>query len=380
MAITRRSFMELLTFSAAAGAVSSPALATDVRKFSVLVATNEPYGSYHIASMVSYVKGHGGRIALVSPDLDHRMGDGVDVITVDQAAEWGADLLVVTGATPWPIAVIQHLDSLPVVASSMAYLNPMEAEGAMLVRSRLVGATAQSSAESAVFATHWGIPKHDITVVGNPQLDGLPAYRPEENTVLVATSVTHQSETGSCAPGTDLLMRTAEALHNHGYRVRVGLHPRENPSLWSNFEIAIEGTVRAAETAKVVVGIPGSVFPQIAALGAPLVGITDDRLHVPDYIMSVATPVKTVDQALTAVRAGRRPAAQHLRSVVGPLGGSRARLWNYWRHAVTSAEPTRPAQSSDASPEPSRTPAPPRSPHTPPAAPHRLPALPGTGR
>ena len=261
MAITRRSFMELLTFSAAAGAVSSPALATDVRKFSVLVATNEPYGSYHIASMVSYVKGHGGRIALVSPDLDHRMGDGVDVITVDQAAEWGADLLVVTGATPWPIAVIQHLDSLPVVASSMAYLNPMEAEGAMSVRDRLVGATAQSSAESAVFATHWGIPKHDITVVGNPQLDGLPAYRPEENTVLVATSVTHQSETGSCAPGTDLLMRTAEALHNHGYRVRVGLHPRENPSLWSNFEIDTEGTVRAAETAKVVVGIPGSVFP-----------------------------------------------------------------------------------------------------------------------
>ncbi|WCC79120.1 hypothetical protein O6R08_06020 [Cutibacterium equinum] len=219
------------------------------------------------------------------------------------------------------------------------------------MRHRLVGATAQSTAEAAVFAKHWGIRQRDITIVGNPQLDDLPAYRPVKGTVVVATSVTPPSETGGAAPGSELLMDTARALRDHGYRVRVGLHPREDPALWSDFEIATEGTMKAAETAEVVVGIPGSIFPQIAALGAPVVGITEPRLQVPEYILSVATPVDSIAEALAAVRAGQKTAPDTLRAAVGPLGGSRARLWNYWRHALSAAAP-QPTQAVHTTPRP----------------------------
>lgn len=355
MKFTRRVCLALVVGSVAAGAAVTPGAADD-SGISVLVATNEPYGTYHIASMVDHVESEGGRIALVSPDHEHASDDGVDVVTLDEAEDWGADLLVVNGATEWPVTVIEQLDDVDVVASSLAYLQPVEAELAAQARPRLVGATAQSSDEAEVFAAHLGIDPGEIAVVGNPQLDDLPPYEPEPGTVLIATSVTHPDETGDAAPGTQLLLDTAAGLEAEGYRIRVGLHPREDPELWSDYEIATEGTLRAATTAEAVVGIPGSIFPQIAAFGAPLVGILDPELNVPDYLLDLAARAHTTDEALEAVEAGWTPDPAELEAVVGPVGGSKERLWDYWVQAAQGAETPSPTPSDSTTPTPEPTP------------------------
>lgn len=220
MKISRRVCLGLVIGTIAAGAISAPGFA-DESGISVLVATNEPYGTYHIRSMVDHVEAQGGRIALVVPDHANPTSDNVEVLTLEEAEAWDADLLVVNGATEWPVTVVEHLDELDVVASSLAYLQPVEEERAAQTRPRLVGATAQSRDEASVFAAHWGIDPTEITVVGNPQLDGLPTYEPVSGTVLIATSVTYPSETGGAAPGTELLLETAAELQDAGDRKSV---------------------------------------------------------------------------------------------------------------------------------------------------------------
>ncbi len=343
MTSIRRLFLTLLAGLIVLGAGIMPTHAdgpgaADDGVLSVLVATNEPYGTYHVKSMVDEVEEQGGRMALVAPDLDH-VGDdsAVDVVTLDEAADWGADLLVVNGATEWPAAVVNELDTLPVVASSLAYLQPEEAEFAADIRERLVGATAQSADEADVFGAHLGVDPSQIEIVGNPSLDGLAPRDPRPGTVLIATSVTYPDETGGAAPGTELLLETAKELQAQGRHVRVGLHPREDPVLWEGFEIAEEGTLAASATAEVVVGIPGSIFPQIAAVGTPLVAVMDPTMEIPDYLVALSAEASTVDEAVAAVGDAWRPRRAELESIVGPVGGSAERLWEAWAEAAESA-------------------------------------------
>ncbi len=348
MRLTRRAFLSVAATVVAASAVVPPVSHAD-DPFTVLVATNEPYGTYHIRGMVDHVESQGGRIALVAPDLDHPTADPVEVITLDQAKAWDADLLVVNGATEWPATVVQSLPERDVVASSLAYLKPEEAPGAAAIRERLVGATAQSSDEAKVFAAHFGMPASEISVVGNVNLDNVPAYQPAGGTVLVATSVTKSSTTGGSAPGTQLLLDTAAALEAEGYHIRVGLHPREDRTLWEQYEIAEEGTIAASATAEVVVGIPGSVFPPVAAVGAPLVGITDPALTVPDYLLKLSATASTVDEVVAAVKTAWKPEPLELEAVVGPVGGSAERLWDYWMTAAAKDDQPKPSPSATAS-------------------------------
>lgn len=268
------------------------------------------------------------------PDRSNlKADDPVPAVTLEEAADWDADLLVVNGATEWPATVVESLPDLPVVASSLAYLTPVEAEGAASIRPRLVAMTAGSSSEAEVFAGHVGTDASRIEVVGNPALDDVPAYAPEAGTVLIATSVTHSDETGGAAPGAELLLETAAALAAAGKHIRVGLHPREDRSLWEQYEIAEEGTVTASATAEVTVGIPGSVFPQVSAVGCPLVGTVAEGLSTPDYILALCAQARTVEEAVAAVEEKWRPEEAALDAAIGPVGGAGDRLWKAWRRA-----------------------------------------------
>ena len=334
MTLSRRSFLALS--GGLALAASLPAPADAARPLRVLVATNEPWGTYHLKPLLDEAaRARRWQIALVVPDLSQvTPGDPVPVVTLADAARWGADLLVVNGATAWPTEVVSALPGLPVAASSLAYLQAVEQPGAAAIRPRLVGLTAGSSAEAAVFAAHFGVSPRSVAVVGNPALDDLPAYAPDERTALVVTSVTKSSETGGSAPGAQLLLDSAAALAAGGWRVRVGLHPREDPSLWAAYEIAAEGTLLASASAQVAVGIPGSVFPQIAAVGAPLVGVLADGLAVPDYILALCAHARSVSDVEAAVAQRWRPDADVLDAAIGQLGGSGDRLWKAWRKAA----------------------------------------------
>lgn len=335
MSLARRSFLAL------AGGVSlvvalpaTPAWAK--RPLRVLVATNEPWGTYHIKALLDEAAAaRRWEIALVVPDRSQiKADDPVPVVTLAEAANWDPDLLVVNGATAWPAQVVAALPGLPVVASSLAYLLPVEQPGAATIRPRLVAMTASSQAEAEVFAVHFGVSPDRVVVVGNPALDDLPPYAPVEGTALIVTSVTKSSVTGGSAPGAQLLLDSAAALAAAGWTIRVGLHPREDRSLWTAYEIATEGTLLASTTAEVAVGIPGSVFPQIAAVGTPLVGVVDPALTVPDYILALCAHARTVPEVVAAAAAQWRPSAAELTAAIGPVGGSGDRLWKVWRKSA----------------------------------------------
>ncbi|MEU7898435.1 hypothetical protein AB0B45_36930 [Nonomuraea sp. NPDC049152] len=274
------------------------------------------------------------------PDLSAiKPGDPVQVATPDRIPP--ADLLVVTGAGDWPADCAARLPRLPgcpaarlpMVAGSLAYQLPVEAPRAAEFRSRLRAITASSPAEAKVFDDYLGT-RRPITVVGTPQTDDLPKHAPEPGTVLVLTSVTRSSPTGGAAPGTELLLAAAERLAAAGRHILVGLHPREDRSLWERYEISSVPSVRASARAEPAIGIPGTVFPVAAAVGVPLVGCTDPRLQIPDYLLSVCShTITAADDAVSAVTQAKPVSREVLYEAVGPIGGSARRLLKMWRKA-----------------------------------------------
>ncbi|MFB9833942.1 hypothetical protein, partial [Actinoallomurus acaciae] len=202
------------------------------------------------------------------------------------------------------------------------------------LRGRLRAITSSSRAEGRAFAGYLGT-RRPVRVVGSPQTDELPVRAPEPGLVLVVTSVTHPDGTGGAAPGTELLMAAAERLRAAGRSILVGLHPREDRSLWEQYEISTVPTLEASARAEAAVGIPGTVFPLIAAVGTPVVGCVDPALTVPGYLLSVCS--STIDDAadaVPAIEAARLPDADTLADAIGPIGGSAARLLDVWARAA----------------------------------------------
>ncbi|GLW07973.1 hypothetical protein Misp01_31030 [Microtetraspora sp. NBRC 13810] len=307
------------------------------RRPRVLVATNEPWGTYHVQPLLHEARRQGWDVVQLVPDLSGvTPGDPVTVATLDDAPD--ADLLVVTGAGDWPADCAKRLRHLPLVASSLAYQLPVEAPRAAEFRRRLRAITASSPAEAAVFDDYLGTGRRDIAVVGTPQTDALPRHAPEPGTVLVLTSVTKSDETGGSAPGTELLLAAAERLAAEGRHILVGLHPREDRSLWDRYEISSVPSVQASARAEVAVGIPGTVFPVVAAVGVPLVGCTDPRLQIPGYLLSVCSrTISSADEVLPAVADAEPVPGKVLYEAVGPVGGSARRLLRVWQKEMRHA-------------------------------------------
>ncbi|GAA2381096.1 hypothetical protein GCM10010404_41800 [Nonomuraea africana] len=296
----------------------------------VLIATNEPWGTYHVRPLLPEAKRLGWEIVQLVPDRSGvKPDDPVPVATPDEITE--ADLLIVTGAGDWPADCAARLRTLPLIAGSLAYQLPVEAPRAAEFRGRLSAITASSPAEAKVFDDYLGT-RQPITVVGTPQTDDLPRHAPEPGTVLVLTSVTRSSGTGGSAPGTDLLLAAAERLAAAGKHILVGLHPREDRSLWERYEISSVPSVQASARAEVAIGIPGTVFPVVAAVGVPLVGCTDPELRIPGYLLSVCSRTITIaDDAVAAVAEAKPVSRDVLYEAVGPVGGSARRLFKVWR-------------------------------------------------
>ncbi|GAA4612517.1 hypothetical protein GCM10023195_53720 [Actinoallomurus liliacearum] len=335
-AVSRRAVLGGIAGVGAAGVVGlgGPAWASPrPRPLRVLIATNEPWGTYHVKPLLAETARRGWRLTQLVPDLSQiAAGDPVPVATPADAPP--ADLLVVTGAGDWPLECAARFRRLPAVASSLAYLGPAEAPGARRLRGRLRAITSSSPAEGRAFAGYLGT-RRPVRVVGSPQTDALPVRRPEPGLVLVVTSVTHPDGTGGAAPGTELLLAAAERLKASGKSILVGLHPREDRGLWAQYEISAVPTLEASARAEAAVGIPGTVFPLITAVGTPVVGCVDPALTVPDYLLSVcSSTIEDAADAVPAIEAARLPDAATLADAVGPIGGSTGRLLDVWAHAA----------------------------------------------
>ncbi|RKT88240.1 hypothetical protein SAMN05421805_101322 [Saccharopolyspora antimicrobica] len=314
---------------AGAGLLALGGTASAARPRRVLIATNEPWGTYHVKPLLAEADRRGWQLTQLVPDRSGvAPGDPVPVAVPGEVSR--ADLLVVTGAEEWPAECAARFRRLPLAASSLAYLNPREAARARWLRPRLRAITASSPAEARAFAGYLGT-RRKIQVVGAPQADSLPVRAPEPGLVLVLTSVTHPDDTGAAAPGTELLLAAAEKLQAAGKRILVGLHPREDPSLWSRYEISDVPSLQASARAEAAIGIPGTVFPLIAAVGTPLVGCVDPALTVPEHLLAVcSSTIADPASAVSAVDSAELPDAAVLADAVGPVGGSAARLLDVW--------------------------------------------------
>ncbi|GAA3588216.1 hypothetical protein GCM10022419_083140 [Nonomuraea rosea] len=335
--ISRRSMLAgllsgagLVAVGGANAAYAAEELSRGPRRRRVLIATNEPWGTYHAAPLLPEAARLGWEVVQLVPDRTGvKPDDPVQVATLDAVPD--ADLLVVTGAGDWPADCAERLRRLPLVAASLAYQQPVEAPRAAEFRGRLRAITASSPAEAQVFDDYLGT-RRDITVVGTPQTDNLPEHVPEPGTVLVLTSVTKPDATGGAAPGAELLLAAAERLAAAGKHILVGLHPREDRTLWDRFEISSVPSVQAAARAEVAIGIPGTVFPVVAAVGVPLVGCTDPKLQIPGYLLSVCShTIASPDDAVAAVADAKPVSRKVLYEAAGPIGGSAKRLFKVWR-------------------------------------------------
>ncbi|MFD7153767.1 hypothetical protein ACFV9C_04180 [Kribbella sp. NPDC059898] len=335
MITTRRTVLKAGVLGVGLAATPGLALAARARRTRVLLATNEPWGTYHAQPLLAEARRRGWELVQVVPDLSQiKPGDPVRVATLSDVPQ--ADLLVVNGAEAWPADVAAALMRLPMAASSLAYLKPVEAPRAKEFRSRLELVTAASPAESDVFAKYLGW-KRRVRMVGSAQTDDLPAYAPQQDRVLVLTSVTHPDQTGNAAPGTQLLLDAAAKLQAAGKHIVVGLHPREDRTLWDRYEISALGSVPESASVECAVGIPGTVFPIVAAVGVPLVGCVDPKLQVPDYILSVcSSTIDAPEQAVAAIADAKPAGRGAVFNAVGPIGGSARRLYSAWHATIQS--------------------------------------------
>ncbi|HZX08825.1 hypothetical protein [Kribbella sp.] len=335
MITTRRTLLKAGVLGAGLAATPGLALAARPRRTRVLLATNEPWGTYHAQPLLAEAKRRGWELVQVVPDLSQiKAGDPVQVATLADVPQ--GDLLVVNGAEAWPADVAAALKRLPMAASSLAYLKPVEAPRAKEFRQRLELVTAASPAESDVFAKYLGW-KRQVRMVGSAQTDDLPKYAPQKDRVLVLTSVTHPDQTGNAAPGTQLLLDAAAKLQAAGKHIVVGLHPREDRTLWDRYEISALGSVPESASAECAVGIPGTVFPIVAAVGVPLVGCVDPKLQVPDYILSVcSSTIDAPEQAVAAIADAKPASRGAVFNAVGPIGGSARRLYSAWHATIQS--------------------------------------------
>ena len=338
MITTRRTLLKAGVAGIGLAATPGLAVAARPRRTRVLVATNEPWGTYHAQPLLAEAARRGLELVQVVPDRSRiTPTDPVTVATLDDVPQ--ADLLVVNGAEAWPADVAKALPGLPLVASSLAYLKPVEAPRAKEFRSRLELVTAASPAESGVFATYLGWQRR-VRIVGSAQTDNLPKYTQQADRVLVLTSVTRPDPTGDAAPGTQLLLDAAAKLEAAGKHIVVGLHPREDRTLWERYEINPAGSIPASATAECAIGIPGTVFPIVAAVGVPLVGCVDPKLQVPDYILDVcSSTIDSPEAAVSAVETARPASRGDVFAAVGPIGGSARRLYSAWQATIACSRP-----------------------------------------
>ncbi|APU18009.1 MULTISPECIES: hypothetical protein [Actinoalloteichus] len=303
------------------------------RRRRVLFATNEPWGTYHVKPLLTEARRRGWELTQLVPDLSNiAPDDPVEAVTLENAPD--ADLLVVNGAEDWPADCARRLRRLPLAAASLAYLPAEETARARELRGRVRWASAGSPAEARAFREYLGY-RGWVWPVGSPQTDDLPVRRPEPDTVLILTSVTHADETGGAAPGAELLAGSAARLAESGKRIIVGLHPREDPALWDDYEITPLPSVDASALVETAVGIPGSVFPLVAAVGTPLVGCVDPALAVPEHLLRVCSSIiRDPADIVTSVEQAQPVDASTRRDVVGPVGGSARRLFDGWERII----------------------------------------------
>lgn len=287
----------------------------------VVIATAEPLGAYHLTALSTAMDRNPATFTHLIPYPQPTQGTSAATPVADLDVLLRADRLVLSGGgfTPWTYAVALHARSvgIPVFLCELAYgtTDPYP-----LSVDRLA---ALSTATAVDLARNNASDLGDVVITGNPQLDNLPDRSDNPTHVLlVSTSELDQRDPDG------VLRRIGNQLLDEGRSVVVSLHPREDPRYWNGF--ATDSSAIAAAYSTAALAYPGSVWPVLACIGTPIVGVGPHAMRraIPRAFTQLAgswlTPGQPFDCAI--LHRAAPPPLEALSAVTGPRGGSAERI------------------------------------------------------
>lgn len=301
----------------------------------VVLATNEPWGTYHAAPLVDAAVEAGVELIQWVPDLERVPGDTKVAVSDKRSVLTTADLVVVNGLfTEHTLAAATAAEeaSVPLFLSELAYLRAVPSTR----RFSFTAVQATSYATTPVIGIHGRVSHSQVEVVGWPSLDQLPARQTQPGLIVGLTHVSEPTATGGHHKGDehDLLYRSLEGLEQAGYEVIVRRHPRERSDRWSRWPTCDScSTAEALCQAELVVGLAATPAFYTAAYQIPFLGILSPR--IPDYIASCVTPLDWESDLLQLAEQAEPLSVEHREWICGPIGGAAERMVGGWLAAVS---------------------------------------------
>lgn len=297
----------------------------------ILLATNEPWGTYHATPLVAAARRRGIELVQWCPTIDDRVPRATTVqVTGTPEAIALADLVIVNGlaSSHTHAAVAGAVQAgVPICLTELAYLfsNP---PASVPNWSRVLAASPASAPVLGVCA---GVRPGDVTVCGHPLLDELPARAPETDRIVALTTVSESSETGGGAPDANaLLFDSLLELERLGLEITVRTHPREPEDRWAVHWPVNEdaSTAIAISRASCVVGVAGTAVLYTTALGVPFVAVVPEWL--PDYLRSAVVALDAPHSIGTPVDQASAISPSHRDWICGPIGGAVECVLDAW--------------------------------------------------
>jgi hypothetical protein len=298
----------------------------------VVIVTAEPLGAYHLeplhASMREAAR-NGNQFTHLIPYPETVQGIPWDAVTANIDILELSHLVVLTGGgfTTWTELVARRCEQLniPFVVTELAYGTQTERRN--LPAPAAISALSPAGAEN--LALYHKVDLGSVVVTGTPLLDSLPAWEPTPGHVLILSSVGATQRDPE-----QLLITIARHLEQTGHDVVIRCHPREDRTPWSDFAIdTCKTPAEGARNAERVVGYPGSAHAVVAALGVPVVAVAPNlemrRALPPQLAAAIPTWVSSTDDIKIILSAPPTDASM-ITFVNGPIGGSSARVVEFW--------------------------------------------------
>lgn len=290
----------------------------------IFIVTSEPSANYHLKF---FDEAHAKMLTHLVPSVGEvEQSSLVETSShIDDVKK--ADLLVVAGGSvsEWcnHVALIANKNLVPVVFSELAYI---KSEPEEYPYPDFVAVSAASKYGEFKMKTYLNDDDIDVVVTGHPMFDNLPVWNPVEGRVLVLSSMFKKDSGAS-------LKDSIKALENDGFDVVVRPHPREHSDAWKGFKVSHDvNLMDDLAKASTVVGVPGTGFQAAVALNIPVVAVEGSSMDatLPEYRQLF--PYVNSESIVAAVKTANPLKSEVKDFIVGTVGGSTERLFNFWRN------------------------------------------------
>lgn len=295
----------------------------------IAIATDTPRGAYHLAPLASALGESPCRFVHLIPFAEPVQGIPVTEVSWCLTVIENCDRVAITGGalSAWTEIVCRYAASLgkPVMFTELAFVHSADP---VTPRVPISLATALSIDSANSVSTHLRMP--EVVVTGTPALDMLPPWRPVAKRVLLLSTNDMTQED----PALELLT-VGTVLTQHGWDVRVRIHPREDRTPWNGFNV-VEGETPAesAASAQVVVCYPGSTSVVSAAVGVPVIALSPNvrfaSVLSKRQAAAMSTHARSAVEVLDVINSVAAPDPLLVKAVVGPIGGAARRVVGLW--------------------------------------------------